>query len=186
MKTKQSAMKLSQICRRTGLCLRKIILRFEMYLSNLLFSWLLNSYSYFKASTEVLSNWAVEKSEINGVHIKFLKILMVDFPLIWYQVHKNRTIHFLYIKFGHYTLDTLMRDLKIFETAFTGRAVSFQSRGIISSIHVSYFAYVNICNMKMFFFNRNLFQLLHYTCLVLYDPQKNSTTIRNLSKMHAA
>jgi hypothetical protein len=31
-----------------------------MNLQNLLFSWQLNSYSYFKARTEVLSNWAVE------------------------------------------------------------------------------------------------------------------------------
>jgi hypothetical protein len=31
-----------------------------MNLQNLLFSWRFNSYSYFKASTEVLSNWAVE------------------------------------------------------------------------------------------------------------------------------
>jgi hypothetical protein len=54
MKTKQSAMKLSQIRRRIELCLREIILRFEMNLQNLLFSWQFNSYSYFKAITEVL------------------------------------------------------------------------------------------------------------------------------------
>jgi hypothetical protein len=39
MKTKQSGMKLSQIRRRIELCLREIILRFEMNLQNLLFSW---------------------------------------------------------------------------------------------------------------------------------------------------
>jgi hypothetical protein len=60
MKTKQSVMKLSQIRRRMELYLRKIIIRFEMNLQNLLFSWQCNSYSYFKASIEVLSNWAVE------------------------------------------------------------------------------------------------------------------------------
>jgi hypothetical protein len=59
MKTKQSSMKLSQIRRRIELCLREIILRFEMNLQNLLFSWQFNSYSYFKAITEVLSYWAV-------------------------------------------------------------------------------------------------------------------------------
>jgi hypothetical protein len=59
MKTKQSAMKLSQIRRRIELCLREMILRFEMNLQNLL-SWQFNSYLYFKASSEVLSNWAVE------------------------------------------------------------------------------------------------------------------------------
>jgi hypothetical protein len=60
MKTKQSAMKLSEIRRRIKLCLREIILRFEMNLQNFLFSWQFNSYSYFKASTEVLSKWAAE------------------------------------------------------------------------------------------------------------------------------
>jgi hypothetical protein len=62
MKTKQSAMKLSQIRRRiyTELCLREIILRFDVNLQNLLLYWQFNSYSYSKASTEVLSNWAVE------------------------------------------------------------------------------------------------------------------------------
>jgi hypothetical protein len=39
IKTKQSAMKLNQIRRRIELCLREIILRFEMNLQNLLFSW---------------------------------------------------------------------------------------------------------------------------------------------------
>jgi hypothetical protein len=53
----KSAMKLSQIRRRIELCQREIILRFEMNLQNLLFSWQFNSYSYFKASTEVLTNW---------------------------------------------------------------------------------------------------------------------------------
>jgi hypothetical protein len=37
-KTKQSAMELNQIRRRIGLCMRDIILRFEMNLQNLLFS----------------------------------------------------------------------------------------------------------------------------------------------------
>jgi hypothetical protein len=37
-KPQQSAMKLSQIRRRMKLCMREIILRFEMNLSNLLFS----------------------------------------------------------------------------------------------------------------------------------------------------
>jgi hypothetical protein len=37
MKTKESAMKLSQIRRRIELCLREIILRFEMNLQNLFF-----------------------------------------------------------------------------------------------------------------------------------------------------
>jgi hypothetical protein len=37
MKTEQSAMKLSQIRRRIELCLREIILRFEMNIQNLLF-----------------------------------------------------------------------------------------------------------------------------------------------------
>jgi hypothetical protein len=60
MKTKQSAMNLSQIRQRIELCLRNLILRFEISLQNLLFSWRFNSYSYFKASAEVLSNWAVE------------------------------------------------------------------------------------------------------------------------------
>jgi hypothetical protein len=60
MKTKQSAMKLSQIRRRIGLCLTELILRFEMNLQNILFSWQFNSYSYSKASTDALSNWAVE------------------------------------------------------------------------------------------------------------------------------
>jgi hypothetical protein len=58
MKTKQSAMKLSQIRRRIELYLREIIIRFEF--TNLVFSWQFNSYSYFKASTEGLCNWAVE------------------------------------------------------------------------------------------------------------------------------
>jgi hypothetical protein len=35
----QSAMKLGQICRRIALCLREMILRFEMNLQNVLFSW---------------------------------------------------------------------------------------------------------------------------------------------------
>jgi hypothetical protein len=56
----KSTMKLSQIRRRIELCPREIILRFKMTLQNLLFSWQHNSYSYFKASTEVPSNWAVE------------------------------------------------------------------------------------------------------------------------------
>jgi hypothetical protein len=43
-----------------AICLREIILRFEMNLQNLLFSRQFNSYWYFKASSEVLSNWAVE------------------------------------------------------------------------------------------------------------------------------
>jgi hypothetical protein len=60
MKTKQCAMKLSQVHRRIELCLREIILPFEMNLQNLIFSWQFNSHSYLKASTEVLSNWAVE------------------------------------------------------------------------------------------------------------------------------
>jgi hypothetical protein len=42
------------------LCLREIILGFEMNLQNLLFSRQLNSYSYFKANTEVLNRWAVK------------------------------------------------------------------------------------------------------------------------------
>jgi hypothetical protein len=60
VKTKNSDMKLSQIRRRIKLYLREIILRFEMNLENLLFSWQFKSYSYFKASTDVPSNWAVE------------------------------------------------------------------------------------------------------------------------------
>jgi hypothetical protein len=47
MKTKLSAIKLSQIRRRIELCLREIILRFEMNLENLLFSWQFNSYSNY-------------------------------------------------------------------------------------------------------------------------------------------
>jgi hypothetical protein len=52
MKTKQSAMKLS---RRIELhvCLREIILRFEMNLQNLHFSWQFNSYSCFKMSRDI-------------------------------------------------------------------------------------------------------------------------------------
>jgi hypothetical protein len=53
-------MKLSQIRRRIDICLREIIFRFEMNFQNLFFSWQFNSYSCFKASIEVLSNWAVE------------------------------------------------------------------------------------------------------------------------------
>jgi hypothetical protein len=63
MKTKQNAMKLSQIRRRIELRLREIIFRFEMNLENSLFSRQFNSYSYFKESTEVLSNWAVDTLE---------------------------------------------------------------------------------------------------------------------------
>jgi hypothetical protein len=61
MKTKKECHEiLSQISQRIELCVREIILRFEMNLQNLLFSWQFNSYSYFIASTEVLSYWAVE------------------------------------------------------------------------------------------------------------------------------
>jgi hypothetical protein len=49
MKCKQSDMKLSKICLWTELCLRKILVPFQMNLQNLLFSWQFNSYSYFKA-----------------------------------------------------------------------------------------------------------------------------------------
>jgi hypothetical protein len=58
--TKQSAMKLSQSHRKIELCLREIILRFGMNIQNLHFSSQFNPYSYFKASTEVLSNCTVE------------------------------------------------------------------------------------------------------------------------------
>jgi hypothetical protein len=58
MKTKQSAIKLSQISQRIELCLREIILRFEMNLQNLLFSWQFNSYLYFDARIKVFTNWA--------------------------------------------------------------------------------------------------------------------------------
>jgi hypothetical protein len=60
IKTKQSAMKLSQIRRRIELCMREIILRFKMDLQNLIFSLQFNPNSYSKASTEVLSYWAAE------------------------------------------------------------------------------------------------------------------------------
>jgi hypothetical protein len=61
MKTKQSAMKLSQIRQRIELCMKNIILRFEVNLRNLLFfSWQFNPYSYFKGSTKVPSYWALE------------------------------------------------------------------------------------------------------------------------------
>jgi hypothetical protein len=40
--------------------MREIILRFEINLYNLLFSRQFYSYSYFEASNEVLSYWAVE------------------------------------------------------------------------------------------------------------------------------
>jgi hypothetical protein len=53
-------MKLSQICRRIELCMREIILPFEMNLQNLLFSGQNYSYSYSQAITEVLSYWAEE------------------------------------------------------------------------------------------------------------------------------
>jgi hypothetical protein len=53
MKNNKSAMKLSQIRRRIEICLREIIVRFEMNLQNLLFTGQLNSYLYFKASTKV-------------------------------------------------------------------------------------------------------------------------------------
>jgi hypothetical protein len=40
---------------------------------------------------------------------------MVDYfylinPSIWYQAHKNPTIHLLDFKYGHYTLDTLKQN----------------------------------------------------------------------------
>jgi hypothetical protein len=44
----QNAIKLSQIRRRIELCMREIMLRFEMNLQNLLFPWQFNSYSYLK------------------------------------------------------------------------------------------------------------------------------------------
>jgi hypothetical protein len=36
-------------------------------------------------------------------------------PSIWYQVHKNPTIHLLDIKYGNYTLDTLNSNVILFQ-----------------------------------------------------------------------
>jgi hypothetical protein len=59
--------KLSQIRRRIELCLGEIIIRFEMNFQILTsFPWQFYSYSYFEASTKVLSNWAVQKSFLLG------------------------------------------------------------------------------------------------------------------------
>ena len=65
MKTKESAIKLSQIRRRIELCLREIILLFSWIYKIYFYFWQYNSFSYFKASTEVLSNWAVETKTIS-------------------------------------------------------------------------------------------------------------------------
>jgi hypothetical protein len=59
-KPKQCAMKFSQIRRRIELCMRENILRFEMNSKNVILFWQYNSYSYFKASTKVLSYRAAE------------------------------------------------------------------------------------------------------------------------------
>jgi hypothetical protein len=84
MKTKQIVMKLSQIRRRIELCLREIILRFEINSQNVLFSWQFNSYSYFKASIEVLSYWAV--SSIQTIHVickNFNLIITISLGQFW-------------------------------------------------------------------------------------------------------
>jgi hypothetical protein len=70
-------MPLSQICRRIELYLREIIPRFEMNVKNLLFLQL-NSYSYFKASTET-SAWGFRlESRCDQLHyLPFCNIICI-------------------------------------------------------------------------------------------------------------
>jgi hypothetical protein len=94
-KTKQSAMPLSQIRQRIVICPREIILRFEVNLWNLHLSWQFNSYSYIKASTEVLSNWAVktygdQKYTSRGFDPGF-KIKTNTLPILMHQMRISTT-----------------------------------------------------------------------------------------------
>jgi hypothetical protein len=96
----QSAMKLSQICQKIELCLREIILCFQINLQNLLFSLKFNSYSWF------------------CLNIYILFIAMLDCFPIWTTLNfwsppffasdvKRRTKHRKVRNFYVFTHDTL-------------------------------------------------------------------------------
>jgi hypothetical protein len=58
-----------------------------MNLQNLLFSWQFNSYSYFKASTEVLSNWAVET--LGSYNMRDIYVNMQDIYVNMQDIYIN-------------------------------------------------------------------------------------------------
>jgi hypothetical protein len=71
---KPSVMKWSQIRRRIDLCMREIILRFEMNLLNLHFFLTVQFIFVFEASTEVLSNWLKQnKTSWKQLHVVLSK-----------------------------------------------------------------------------------------------------------------
>jgi hypothetical protein len=95
MKTKQRAMKLSKIRRWIELCLRDLILRFEMNLQILLFSWQLNSYSYFKAVPKYLVTGLWRHSRTNSpsaeASTQGLKCKTNTLKMLMHQMHMSTT-----------------------------------------------------------------------------------------------
>jgi hypothetical protein len=69
-KNNYCAMKLSQIRWTIELCMREIILRFEMNLSKLLFSWQNYSYLYFKQIPKYLATGSLSPAEVSTQGLK--------------------------------------------------------------------------------------------------------------------
>jgi hypothetical protein len=92
MNIKQSAMKLSQICQRIELCLQEIILRYEMNLYNLLFSWQFKS--YLKQVLKYLATWLCYISF--KFYCKFMQIYKV-YNHIFFNFH----VHLLAVDITH-------------------------------------------------------------------------------------